>query len=99
MLSQYQAFSAIKAPISSVMNARAAWMPGSKRFMWPTWKTLPLSATASRSASASSTVTATGFSHSTCLPAVSARREAGTWKASAVAMMTASISGSASIRS
>ena len=44
-------------------------------------------------------VTASGFSQSTCLPASSARIAAATWKASAVAMITASTSGSASIAS
>ena len=45
---------------------------------------LPDTFTAAASSSTSSTDTPTGFSHSTCLPAASARFDTGTWKASEV---------------
>ena len=44
--------------------------------MWPTCRTLPDAFTAAASSSTSSTETPTGFSHSTCLPAASARIDA-----------------------
>ena len=56
-------------------------------------------ATACASSSHSSTVTPIGFSTSTCLPAATAWRAAPTWNWSAIATITASRLGSASIAS
>jgi predicted dehydrogenase len=61
--------------------------------------TTPAFSAAATICRASATLSASGFSQSTCLPVSSAAMEAGTWKASDVAMMTASRSGSASMAS
>jgi hypothetical protein len=75
-----------------------AWaMPSSKRRCVPTWSVSPEASTSALSASHSWTVTPIGFSTRTCLPAAMALEAIATWNWSAIATMTASTSGSASI--
>jgi hypothetical protein len=70
-----------------------------KRRMKPSWSFTPARAQAAIMARHSSAVMAIGFSQSTCLPALSAVSAAWTWNSSAVAITTASSSGSASMAS
>ncbi len=84
-------------PISPAETRRSISTYSAKnRTTWATMNALPLAAAAPRIASASASVSASGFSSRTCLPAANARSAASRWSGVGRQMSTASISGSES---
>ena len=79
-------------PLSS--SFRALRCTGSNRILWPIIRCLPLRSAAATMLSHSASVTAMGFSHSTCLPAYSAAVQISAWLRFSTQMDTASMSGS-----
>ena len=73
----------------------AAWKSAAYRRLKPIWKCTPAASTAARAASSSSSPSPAGFSQKTCFPAAAAWAISEEWKRAGLAMITASISGSA----
>lgn len=71
-MTRYQMLAEYTGPIASRTASAAKAIPGSYRFIDPTWRRRPVSSASAANCSASSTSAAKGFSTKTCLPARSA---------------------------